>query len=335
MSKITKINYNEIKSKKISENNTMFVIQPLERGMANTLGTSIRRVLLSSIYGVSSFATKISGISHEYAPIPGVDVDVITLLSNLSQIKFKYDAEVFGEDAIIKIHYKNEVEGPVKVSDLSIPSELELATSALKDMVIANVAKKGALEFEVFLRADRGYYDSDYNKILIKENSSKMDSKIKSGSFIAMDSNFSPIIRVSTSVEELNTPSYAVQEKLELSIETNGAIDAKTALSQAGEIMIAHMQIIGDVKNLDLNNIFEDESPKKEDSKFELMTIDDLDLTVRSTNGLRRAKISKVSELISLSESELKNINSIGEKSVNEIVAKLEELKIILNKGDE
>ncbi|MGL4252007.1 MAG: DNA-directed RNA polymerase subunit alpha [Metamycoplasmataceae bacterium] len=335
MPKIAKINYNEIKSKKISENNTMFVIQPLERGMANTLGTSIRRILLSSIYGVSSFVAKISGISHEYAPIIGVDVDVITFLSNLSQIKFKYNPEVFGDDTIIKIHYKNDIEGPVKVSDLEIPSELELATSSMSDMVIANVAKKGALEFELFLRADRGYYDSDYNKTIIKENISKIDSKIKNGSFIAMDSNFSPIVRVSTSVEELNTPSYAVQEKLEICIETNGAIDAKTALSQAGEIMIAHMQIIGDVKNLDLNNIFEDESPKKEDSKFESMTIDDLDLTVRSTNGLRRAKISKVSELISLSESELKNINSIGEKSVNEIVAKLEELKIILNKGDE
>lgn len=333
MSKITKINYNEIKSKKISENNTMFVVQPLERGMANTLGTSIRRVLLSSIYGVSSFAAKISGISHEYAPIPGVDVDVITLLSNLSLIKFKYNPEIFQDDTIIKIYYKNDNEGAIKVNDLSIPSELELATNG--DMVIANVAKKGALEFELFLRADRGYYDSDFNKTIIKENSSKMDSKIKSGSFISIDSNFSPIVRVSTNVEELNTPSYAVQEKLEFTIETNGTVDAKSALSQAGEIMIAHMQIIGNIENLDLNNIFEDESPKKEDSKFELMTIDDLDLTVRSTNGLRRAKISKVSELISLSESELKNINSIGEKSVNEIVAKLEELKIILNKGDE
>jgi DNA-directed RNA polymerase subunit alpha len=333
MPKITKINYNEIKSKKISENNTTFVIQPLERGMANTLGTSIRRVLLSSIYGVASFAAKISGISHEYAPISGVDVDVITLLSNLSLIKFNYNADVFQEDTIIKVSFKNENEGVVKVSDLIIPSELTLATNG--DMVIANVAKKGALEFELFLRADRGYYDSDFNKVIIKENSAKMDSKIKSGSFIAIDSNFSPIVRVSTYVEELNTSSYAVQEKLELTIETNGTIEAKDALSQAGEIMIAHMQIIGNIENLDLNNIFEDETPKKEDSKFESMTIDDLDLTVRSTNGLRRAKISKVSELISLSESELKNINSIGEKSVNEIVAKLEELKIFLNKGDE
>ena len=99
--------------------------------------------------------------------------------------------------------------------------------------------------------------------------------------------------------------------------------------------MIAHMQIIGNIENLDLNNIFGDDAPKKEDSKFDSITIDDLDLTVRSTNGLRRAKILKVSELVSLSESELKNINSIGEKSVNEIVAKLEELKISLNKGDE
>jgi DNA-directed RNA polymerase subunit alpha len=333
MPKITKINYNEIKSKKISENNTTFVIQPLERGMANTLGTSIRRVLLSSIYGVASFAAKISGISHEYAPIAGVDVDVITLLSNLSLIKFNYNPEVFQEDTIIKVYFKNENEGVIKVSDLNIPSELTLSTSG--DMVIANAAKKGALEFELFLRADRGYYDSDFNKIIIKESSSKMDSKIKSGSFIAIDSNFSPIVKVSTNVEELNTSSYAVQEKLEFTIETNGTIEAKDALSQAGEIMIAHMQVIGNIENLDLNNIFEDETPKKEDSKFESMTIDDLDLTVRSTNGLRRAKISKVSELISLSESELKNINSIGEKSVNEIVAKLEELKIFLNKGDE
>ncbi len=333
MPKITKINYNEIKSKKISENNTTFIIQPLERGMANTLGTSIRRVLLSSIYGVSSFAAKISGISHEYSPIAGVDVDVITLLSNLSLIKFNYNSDVFQEDTIIKIYFKNEKEGVVKVSDLNIPSELQLATSG--DFVIANAVKKGELEIELFLRADRGYYDSDYNKIIIKENISKMDSKIKIGTIIAMDSNFSPIVKVSTNVEELNTSSYAVQEKLEFTIETNGTIEAKEALSQAGEIMIAHMQVIGNIENLDLHNIFEDETPKKEDSKFELMTIDDLDLTVRSTNGLRRAKISKVSELISLSESELKNINSIGEKSVNEIVAKLEELKIVLNKGDE
>ena len=333
MPKITKINYNEIKSKRVSENKTTFTIQPLERGMANTLGTSVRRVLLSSIYGVSSFAAKISGISHEYAPIPGVDIDVITLLSNLSSIKFNYNADIFQEDTIIKIYFKNEKEGVIRVSDLNIPSELQLATSG--DFVIANAVKKGELEIELFLRADRGYYDSDYNKIIIKENMSKMDSKIKIGTIIAMDSNFSPIVKVSTNVEELNTSSYAVQEKLEFTIETNGTISAKEALSQAGEIMIAHMQIIGNIENLDLHNMFEDETPKKEDSKFESMTIDDLDLTVRSTNGLRRAKISKVSELISLSESELKNINSIGEKSVNEIVAKLEELKIVLNKGDE
>ena len=333
MPKITKINYNEIKSKRVSENKTTFTIQPLERGMANTLGTSVRRVLLSSIYGVSSFAAKISGISHEYATIPGVDIDVITLLSNLSSIKFNYNADIFQEDTIIKIYFKNEKEGVIRVSDLNIPSELQLATSG--DFVIANAVKKGELEIELFLRADRGYYDSDYNKIIIKENMSKMDSKIKIGTIIAMDSNFSPIVKVSTNVEELNTSSYAVQEKLEFTIETNGTISAKEALSQAGEIMIAHMQIIGNIENLDLHNMFEDETPKKEDSKFESMTIDDLDLTVRSTNGLRRAKISKVSELISLSESELKNINSIGEKSVNEIVAKLEELKIVLNKGDE
>ena len=333
MSKITKINYNEIKSKKISENNTAFVIQPLERGMANTLGTSIRRILVSSIFGISSFAAKINGITHEYAPIPGVSVDVITLLSNLSLIKFNYNEELFQSDEIIKIYFKNEKEGPIRVGDLNIPSELKLASN--DDVIIADAAKKGALEFELFLRADRGYYDSDFNKLIIKKNSSNMDSKIKSGSFIAMDSNFSPIVKVSVNVEELNTSSYAVQEKLEFTIETNGTIDAKEALSQAGKIMIAHMQVIGNIENLDLNNIFEDEAPKKENSKFETMTIDDLDLTVRSTNGLRRAKISKVSELISLSESELKNINSIGEKSVNEIVAKLEELKIFLNKGDE
>lgn len=151
-----------------------------------------------------------------------------------------------------------------------------------------------------------------------------------------MDSNFSPIRRVAYYVEELTSSSYNIQEKLELEVETNGTIDSKEALSQAAKILISHLSVIGNVQldQEDIDDMFTSEIAKKSDDKFSKMTIDDLNLTVRSTNGLRRAQIEKVSQLIELSENELRNINSIGEKSVREIIEALESLGIEIKKGD-
>ncbi|MGL4343048.1 MAG: DNA-directed RNA polymerase subunit alpha [Metamycoplasmataceae bacterium] len=335
MSKLTKLNYNEVKINKISDNNSSFIIQPLERGMSNTIGTALRRVLLSSIYGVSAFAIKIAGITHEYTAIKDVSVDVLTLSHTLSKIKFIYNENVFAGDKILKIYFKSSKEGVVKIKDLELPSELKLATGTNIEEEIAILSSKEALEFELFIKSGRGYIDSERNKLLINERRTDLNSKLKSGTILALDSNFSPIIKISHKTEELNTSSYDIQEKLEINIETNGSIDCKTALSYASKILMAHLTIIGDISNLDLNDIFEEKEIKKEVSKFDSMTIDDLDLTVRSSNGLRRSKITKISELINLTENELRNITSIGEKSVKEIIEKLKEKKIELSKGDE
>lgn len=334
MSKFTKLKYNEIKPKKIDEYNTSFIIQPLERGMANTLGNSLRRVLLSSVYGVAPFAIKISGITHQYSPIVNTDLDVISLIAKLSKVAFKYNEDLFKNNEILKVHFKSTQEGVVRHGDLELPAGLEIVSDSSTPIV--TLSTKNALEFDLFIRADRGYADEEKNKLFILENRAKLDSKVK-GELIAIDSNFSPIKRVAYYVEELNSSSYNIQEKLEIEIETNKTVEAKNALSEAARILIAHLNIIGEVQldQEDIDAMFTMEIAKKIENKYDSMTIDDLNLTVRSTNGLRKSGITKVSELIELSESDLRNINSIGEKSVNEIIEALQALGINLEKGDE
>lgn len=333
MAKFAKLKYNEIKYKKINEFNNSFIVQPLERGMANTLGNSLRRVLLSSIYGVAPFAIKIMNVTHQYTSIPNTDVDVLTLISRLCKIPFKYNSEVFGENTILKISFKSSDEGQVTYKDLDLPLGVEIVGDLNTE--IATLSSKKALEFDLFIRADYGYADEEKNKLFIKEHKGDIDSKLK-GELLACDSNFSPIKRVAYYVEELNSSSYFIQEKLELEIETNGTIEAKDALAQAAKVIIAHLNIIGniDLSQEDIDSMFISDITKKTEDKFSSMTIEDLDLTVRSTNGLKRANISKVSELKELTYSDLKNINSIGEKSINEIIDALKSIGIEIEKGE-
>ena len=334
MAKFVKLKYNEIEYKKINEFNNSFIIQPLERGMANTLGNSLRRVLLSSIYGVAPFAIKIANIRHQYSAIPNTDVDVLTLIAKLSKIPFKYNENVFGEDTILKISFKSSKEGVVTYKDLVLPLGLEIVGDL--SVPITTLSSKNALEFDLFIRVDYGYSDEEKNNLFIKDNKSNLDSKID-GVLLACDSNFSPIRRVAYYVEELNSSSYYVQEKLELEIETNGTIEAKDALAQAAKVIIAHLNIIA---NVDLNQeeidaMFVDDIAKKTEDRFSSMTINELQLTVRSDNALKKAGITTVSQLKELTYSDLQNINSLGEKSVNEIVDKLKSHGIEIERGDE
>lgn len=334
MAKFAKLKYNEIKYKKVNEYNNSFVIQPLERGMANTLGNSLRRVILSSIYGVAPFAIKITDINHQYSSIPNADVDVLTLIARLSKIPFKYNEDVFGEKTILKVSFKSNKEGQVTYKDLDLPMGVEIVGDL--NTPITYLSSKNALEFDLFIRADFGYSDEEKNKLFISENKSNISSKLK-GELLAIDSNFSPIKRVGYYVEELNSSSYYIQEKLELEIETNGTIEAKDALAQAAKVLTAHLNIIGNI-NLnqeEIDSMFIEEFTKKTEDKFATMTIEDLDLTVRSTNGLKRANITKVSELKELTYSDLKNINSIGEKSIKEIIDALEGIGIIIEKKED
>lgn len=334
MAKFVKLKYNEIEYKKINEFNNSFIIQPLERGMANTLGNSLRRVLLSSIYGVAPFAIKIANIRHQYSAIPNTDVDVLTLIAKLSKIPFKYNENVFGEDTILKISFKSSKEGVVTYKDLVLPLGLEIVGDL--SVPITTLSSKNALEFDLFIRVDYGYSDEEKNNLFIKDNKSSLDSKID-GVLLACDSNFSPIRRVAYYVEELNSSSYYVQEKLELEIETNGTIEAKDALAQAAKVIIAHLNIIANV-NLnqeEIDAMFVDDVTKKTEDRFASMTINELQLTVRSDNALKKAGITTVSQLKELTYSDLQNINSLGEKSVNEIIDKLKSHGIEIERGDE
>lgn len=334
MAKFVKLKYNEIEYKKINEFNNSFIIQPLERGMANTLGNSLRRVLLSSIYGVAPFAIKIANIRHQYSAIPNTDVDVLTLIAKLSKIPFKYNENVFGEDTILKISFKSSKEGVVTYKDLVLPLGLEIVGDL--SVPITTLSSKNALEFDLFIRVDYGYSDEEKNNLFIKDNKSSLDSKID-GVLLACDSNFSPIRRVAYYVEELNSSSYYVQEKLDLEIETNGTIEAKDALAQAAKVIIAHLNIIANV-NLnqeEIDAMFVDDVTKKTEDRFASMTINELQLTVRSDNALKKAGITTVSQLKELTYSDLQNINSLGEKSVNEIVDKLKSHGIEIERGDE
>ncbi len=334
MARFAKLKYNEVKYKKVDEFTNSLVIQPLERGMANTLGNSLRRVLLSSIYGVAPFAIKIADITHHYSSIANTDVDVLTLISRLSKIPFKYNEAVFGENEILKVSFKSSKEGEVTYKDLDLPMGVEIVGDLNK--TIATLSSKNALEFDLFIRADFGYSDEEKNKLFIKENKANIESKVK-GELLACDSNFSPIRRVAYYVEELNSSSYHIQEKLEIEIETDGTIETKEALSQAAKVLTAHLNIIGniDLSQDEVDAMFMLDIAKKTEDKFASMTIEDLDLTVRSTNGLKRANISKVSELKELTYQDLKNINSIGEKSINEIIDALKSIGIEIEKGED
>ncbi len=333
MAKFAKLKYNEIKYKKIDEFNNSFMIYPLERGMANTLGNSLRRVLLSSIYGVAPFAIKIADVTHQYTSIVNADIDVLTLISRLSKIPFKYNENVFEENAILKVSFKSTKEGVVTYKDLELPLGVEIIGDL--NTPIATLSSKNALEFDLFIRADYGYSDEEKNKLFINDNKANVESKIK-GKLLACDSNFSPIRRVAYHVEELNSSSYHIQEKLEIEIETNGTVEAKDILAQAAKVLTAHLNIIGniDLSQEEIDSMFFSDSIRKTEDKFASMTIDDLDLTVRSTNGLKRANITKVSELKELNYSDLKNINSIGEKSINEIIEALKSIGIEIEKGE-
>ncbi|AAT27747.1 DNA-directed RNA polymerase subunit alpha [[Mycoplasma] mobile] len=333
MEKFIKINWTENKTKRINDFSTSFIVQPLEKGLATTLGTAIRRVLLSSISSVAPFAVKIKGVEHEFMAINKVTEDVPQILLRLRDIKIAYNPEIFEDGKIYKLSLKSNKEaGDIYAKDFILPIGAEIVNPGL---LIATTAAANVLEIDVFVRAGRGYVDFEENKKYIDEIKTNLTSSISNGQYIAVDSNFSPIEKVSFSSSELNTSSVIVQEKLEMEIVTKGTIDAKNAIAQAAKILVAHLNIIGDVNSLNIKDIFEEGNTEKEHSKTQNILIQSLDLSIRSFNALKRANYTTVQQLEALSLDDLKNIKNLGEKSINEIVEKLEKYNVFLDKGEE
>ncbi|WP_330463540.1 DNA-directed RNA polymerase subunit alpha [Metamycoplasma gateae] len=322
MEKIQKITYKELVAEKINDFNTTFVIEPLARGYANTMGTVLRRTLLSSITSVAPFAIKINNVEHEFQTISGLKEDAITLVRNIRNIRFVYNPELFENENLAKISFKSNKEGEIFAYDIPSVPGLDIVN---KDQYIANIAKGGSLEFDLFLRKGRGFIDFEENKSVISHYGSRLESSIKNGQFLAIDSDFSPVKKCAISFEELNSSSKLIEERLKINIETDGTLQAKDAIEQAAKIIVAHFQIIGNIDALETVKLFEDNKEKKEKDIKSSIPIEKLNLTIRSLNALRRAKYNTVEEIIKLSDEDLSNIKNLGKKSIEDIIQKRNE----------
>ncbi|BBU47343.1 DNA-directed RNA polymerase subunit alpha [Mycoplasmopsis felis] len=314
---------------------TVFTLQGLERGMANTIGVALRRVLLSRITSLAPFCVRIEGIEHEFGTIKDVVEDVPKLIMNLRQVKFTYNSNLVADDEIVKVTLHSNEENIITAGKLEIsnPSVKVVDTS----VHIAEVSNPNALKLEMFLRVGRGFMSFEENKIYISnpQVKSQLESNIKKGEFIAVDSEFSPINKVFYNVRELNSSSPKIEEELEFTVITPGTVSAKEAIKNASEILIGHFGVIGDVDKMENVSIFEEPKVEKEEKPEDDLDVVNLGLSVRSLNALRKASIKKVSQLTSMRKEDLENIKNLGKKSVDEIIKKIEEFGYKLKEGEE
>lgn len=331
MPKIAKTYFTKNEMKHVTDFDSTFDLQPLERGFALTIGTALRRTLLSSVSSLAPFAVRIRNVEQEFSYLPNVTDDILNLLLNLKDIKFRAVTPV-RDDEIFKVHFKSSEPGVITAKDLITPPEIEISNP---DAKITTIATADALELEIFIISGRGYVSFEENKKFLNEIKTRLASDIKYGEFLAIDSDFSPVSRVNIKCSELNSSSNIIQEKLEIEIVTNGTVTAEDALKQSSKILIAHLQKIANLEEVNEEDVFEKVKSKEEFAPKNNDPIESLELSIRSLNALRRAKIKKVSDLQQLTKEELENVKNLGKKSVDEIITKLSEKGIELNKGEE
>lgn len=338
MEKYAKVKYREVEQKAKSFYETQFVVKPLERGLGQTLGVALRRVMLSSITGLAPFAIRIKNAEHEFSTINGVVEDVAKIILNLRKINFSYNPDLVADNEIIKVKFKADEPGVKQYTaaylDMSNANGIEVRS---KDVVIAT-SDYEALEFELFLSAGRGFKSFEENKEKIEEVKNEEVILIKDKAFensrlIALDSDFSPVKKVNITVNDLNSASSKIEEELIIDLVTNNTVFAKDVMAQAAKILVAHLNVIGDITNLDEKEIFEEEIVKKE-SENKLIPISVLGLSVRGNNGLRRKGIEYINDLVKMNYEELKQVKNLGEKTVVEIKEKLEAHGYKLAEGD-
>ena len=289
-----------------------FTIEPLERGFGTTIGNALRRVLLSSLEGTAVTSCRIEGITHEYTAIPGVLEDVIDVMLNLKGLAIKTDSK---EPQHLRIDVDKP--GAVLASDIQLPAGVKVVNP---DWLICTIAEGGSFHADIIVETGKGYVAND-----VPRNS-------KSGASIDMlpiDATFMPIKRVSYEVENTRVGDSIDFDKLTLEIWSNGTIDVTTALSQASELLIEHfVQIAGisgkTIQTREVEEVVSDSSEVIEVSSDEpSITIDELELSVRAYNCLKRASINSMAELLKKSEHDLLNIKNFGKKSSDEVIERL------------
>ena len=306
MQKFEKANFN-IANYDETDNYGKFVIEPLERGFSTTLGNSLRRVLLSSLPGSAVYAIKVQGAIHEFSAVDGVVEDVTSIILNLKKLVFDVDSD---ESATMII----DVEGPATVTgaDIQCPSEVTMISN---DMEIAHVAQGAHLYMELYAKKDRGYVSADQNK-----------KEINTIGIIPTDSIYSPVEKVSYAVEPTRVGESAKYDQLTLEIETNGALKPYEAISLAAKILVEHLNMFVELTDMAVNMEVMSEAQSDTTNKVLDMTIEELDLSVRSYNCLKRAGIQTVQDLAAKSEDDMIKVRNLGKKSLKEVKEKLVEL---------
>lgn len=288
----------------ISDNRSRFILDPLEPGFGYTLGNSLRRTLLSSIPGAAVTNIRIQGVSHEFSTIPGVKEDVVEVILNIKNLVVSSE-----HDEPVVAHLSKSAAGSVTAADIQVPAGVEVHNP---DLVLATLNTKGKLEVEFIIERGRGYVQASQNR----------NPDAEAG-VIPVDSIYSPVLKVSYRVEATRAGEFTNFDKLVVDVETKSSMAPKDAVASAGATLV---ELFGLAKELneEAEGIEIGPAPVEQAASNELSTpIEDLDLTVRSYNCLKREGINTVSELIALSEDQLMNIRNFGSKSVDEVRDKL------------
>jgi len=293
-----------------------FTIEPLERGYGHTLGNSIRRILLSSLPGTAVTCIKIDGVLHEFSTVPGVTEDVTEIVLNLKELVLKLHGE-----APKTVYINAEGEGEVKAGDIKCDADIEIINP---DLHIATLNSDGRLFIEMTIDRGRGYVPAEKNK-----------QTHQSIGVIPMDSIYTPVKKVNYTVENTRVGQFTEFDKLTFEIWTDGTAKPDEALSLSAKIMNDLLSLFIDLsdntKNVEV--MVEKENSAKE--KVLEMTVEELDLSVRSYNCLKRASINTVEDLVNKTEDEMMKVRNMGKKSLEEVIQKLEAMGLILIKEEE
>jgi len=306
------INIPSIKIEEKALNRAVFVIEPCYPGYGTTLGNSLRRVLLSSLPGVAVVAVKIAGVDHEFSPISGVKEDAVQLILNLKKLRF-----IMHEAGPVTLKFKAGKTGEVTGGDLEIPSSVTLVNP---ELYLATVAEKGGLDMEIQVARGRGYLPSE-----------AMDEKSFAIGTIAVDASFSPVVKVMFNVEPTRVGEMINYDRLTLNVLTDGTITPEEAVRQSAQIYARQLSIFGvDLENLPVGEEAEEVGVK--DVKD--FNIDEINLSVRTSNALTNNGITTVSGILEFGADKLSEMKGLGAKALDEITDKLGELGITFHRTD-
>ncbi len=297
-----------------------FVAEPLERGYGITLGNSLRRIMLASLPGAAVSQVKIDGVLHEFSTIPGVKEDVPEIIMNIKSLAIKNSSET---DEVKKAIIDFQGEGVVRASDIKVDQDIEIMNP---DQVIAtlNGGNDSKLYMEMLITRGRGYVSADKNK------SEDMPIGV-----IAVDSIYTPVERVNINVENTRVGQVTDYDKLTLEVYTNATLDPDEAVSLAAKVLSEHLKLFINLSEVGTGAVVINEKENDEKEKVLEMSIDELELSVRSYNCLKRAGINTVEELTNKTPEDMMKVRNLGRKSLDEVLAKLKELGLQLNPSEE